>query len=348
MLTYLAAKAGQMQQRTRELLDVVDNFLTFHEHWQNDPTLENPPTEYFDAALNIFEVWAAGSLPQECRGELKLAVSKLEIELDALDQSGALLTTDYIDTNQPTFWQAIEKLKAARNPTPPELEFHLESVQLLNEQGVGHEQIAKMWGFYDENNRLRIDWVVKELREPGSVVTPEYEHPELRRRREERERIEQNRQDLGAVAEEYRAKRQQEPCPESSFELWSQGQDPNGTPISVQQAAKMLCVTEAEVEAEWEGFAKEAHAEGKEVVKVGNDLYVPPQTTEGDAKSEEASDLKESETAKEFEELQDEAIELNELKKEARELGVGFSGRIKAETLRAKIEAAKAKKLAPA
>jgi hypothetical protein len=64
----------------------------------------------------------------------------------------------------------VAKLVKAKPPELPPLPSPVE----LFAKHVRHDQIARIWGMYDDRGYGRFDLVQRELDEPGSILTPEY------------------------------------------------------------------------------------------------------------------------------------------------------------------------------
>ncbi len=195
-------------------------------------------------------------------------------------------------------------------------------MQRLDKQGVGHEQIARMWGLTHPDGSGNVFLVQKELEEPGSVINEQYVHPDDAA---DTRAADEARQRYRALAETAKQKKQADkeedeaPCPESSRDLWTL--KPR---MSLQQASKMLKQPVNKIAAEWAKWDAEAGIVDKQ----------PQGDTATTTKSYDdpldANDIYEA-----YSQWTDE-----ELKSHAKDLGVEIRGQLKRETLIDRIVAA--------
>lgn len=234
-----------MSRRSEALKSVARNFLQVHQDWQNDRNRPNPDDEYYDAMEELFNSFAGGDIPAECR-PLSVAVEAFRKAADAFE--------DREDDTQlyppESFWRGVEAVKAAtegpgRRELPP-----LESIkELAALPFMQHVQICRMYGFIDRRGNPMPRLVQMELDSPGSVIGPgakgkglidgrDWVDPRLAELDEQDGAAERN---LEAFEEKGRAaKREESPCPESPRDLWEQN-------VPAAQAAKMLKQSEKDV-----------------------------------------------------------------------------------------------------
>jgi len=232
--------------RASELLSVVDFFNRTHDSWAVDDNAPHPTLAYWhslDAMLSTFET---GDLPANCR-QLAMAVFRLGALKAEFDQS------EELDPGV-RFWEAREKLaEELAKSRQPARRSYLEPITELHRQKVPIEQIARMWGLTNPDGSGRSDLVQKELDCPGSVITPDYVHPDERELavKTEKSRLEYLHAAAAAatVASQRKADEDEPVCPETSKELWSQD-------VPLPQAARMLKRSQEEVAAEWAEFKR--------------------------------------------------------------------------------------------
>lgn len=234
-----------MQERTSELLAAVDSFNATHYRWANTKGREHIDATYseqFNAMVDIFD---AGDVPKEC-AELASAVADFVTQMNAFDEQENPYPTE-------AFWQARERLEAVRDRMiEPEAPRKLESIkELAALPNMSHEQIARMYGFVDAKGRPETHKVAQELATPGSVIGPDWVHPEEAAKRKRYEEAKARQQEAGHTKQAARAPA----CPETPLELFQQG-------VSVAQSARMLQWTEEDTAAAWKQFeADKAAAE---------------------------------------------------------------------------------------
>jgi hypothetical protein len=150
------------------------------------------------------------------------------------------------------YWSAREYLaaEAEKHRTPSARSF-IEPISVLHKQGVIHEQIARMWGLLNADGSGKSYLVQQELDKPGSVITPDYVHPD---EKDVTKKTMVARSDYLALAAKVDATMNQdaenaeEPvCPESSEQLWQQG-------VLLPQASRMLKRSQKDVAADWAKF----------------------------------------------------------------------------------------------
>jgi hypothetical protein len=222
-----------VNRREHEIYQAIDTYLRVHQRWVGlGESAVHITGEYADAVELLFDIWSQGGVPELFRGETELAVAKLRTAWHEFDTSGEPLPGH-------EFWSARELLEKSIAPEVPEVDFYLETIEDLDKQKVSHEQIARMYGLVDSQGRGLAHLIDKELKEPGSVIGSDWEHPELKRRREEAERVANRIEELRKGLEE---SEMVEPaklaygdrnCPETVEELCI-------TAVPVPQAAKML------------------------------------------------------------------------------------------------------------
>lgn len=233
----------QRTGRSAILFAAVEEFNTVHNAWVGDSNSDHPTIRYWDALDELLETFDAGDVPSDCR-QLASAVYDLAREKQAHD------ATDSIDPAH-SFWAAREALETLweRHRYGAKVKYR-ETVKELDRQGVPHEQIARIWGLKHRDGSGNATLVARELEFQGSVIGPDYVHPDDRDDDERAERnIEKYRAQHTGEAPAVASNRPSEdpPCPETSEELWLQK-------VSIPQAAKMLKRTQDDLAAEWKVF----------------------------------------------------------------------------------------------
>ena len=248
-----------MSRRSESLRAVAEDFVRVHHEWANDQDRAEPDEAYWDAADDLFEAFAAGDIPADCR-KLADAVAKLLDEdarfARAMDERGATYPHH-------EFWAAREAVEAALKASESRELRPLEPVAELRRQGVDDRQIAKIWGFVNRRGE-EMPWLVQEeLDKPGAVTkTPgaldgrDWEDPRLRDMRQAEGAGERHAEGIrrrGRKSEAVDKADEPKPCPETPKELWEQG-------VSPEQSARMLRRTVDEVKALWVQFERVAGA----------------------------------------------------------------------------------------
>jgi len=231
--------------RSAVLFGAVSGFNDIHNDWANarENSARYPTLAYWRSFNDMVNLFQSGNLPADCR-QLSVAVFNLAKQSVEFDIS---------DSPEPpsAFWHAREHLEDIHiklgQPGEP---VYRESIKELDKQVVPHEQIARMWGLRNADGTGRPHLVQQELDNPGSVIGPDYIHPddvEAGKDAEEARRTYQSMRDTmtSAAAE---AAAESQPCPETSQELWLL------PGMTIRQAAKMLQRTEDDVAAEWQTF----------------------------------------------------------------------------------------------
>ena len=277
-----------MSLRKEELFAVVDALTVVHSEWVAAQNRPHPDAIYWDAVDEVLEAFSLGDIPQECR-DLANAVVLLK---DAAEEFGerADIGRQYPDDK---FWRARQATEDARKQTQAvQVKRYIEPMQELHAQGVSHEQIARMYGFKDDLGRGRPEIVKQELAQPGSVIGPDWVHPEDRRQLEleqaSRSRLERTQQRKGL-----QALRAAQPCPETPRQLWEQK-------VSTEQSSRMLKLPLEEVEKLFKGFDAEAAKSGQ----VQPEEVIARMTAEGKKAGEIAQLLGEGWNAKRVSDVQ--------------------------------------------
>lgn len=220
-----------MNTRTAQLYAAAEAFTRAHHAWTNDNNRPHPDATYWDSLEALIQVFESGDVPAECRA-LANAVHELTIQLHIFDTLETIEPSDQ-------FWIAREAVERAHQNSVEPKEVNLESMKELHDQGVSHEQIARIYGLVDREGRGKSHLVDKELQTPGSVIGPDWKHPDA-----------QTQATVAAQATQA-SKRLQEiaapACPETPEELYLQG-------VSAGQAAKMLQWSLDKTQQEWELF----------------------------------------------------------------------------------------------
>lgn len=242
--------------RSSVLFHAVGEFNQVHNDWADakDNSARYPTLAYWRSFQNMVDLFQAGDLPADCR-QLAAAVFQLAQQSISHDTSDSL-------EPPAEFWHARENLEAVLSKLgEPGQPVYRESIKELDKQGVPHEQIARMWGLKNADGTGRPHLVQKELDNPGSVIGPDYVHPddiEAGEMAEEARNTYRAMRSTMTESQEEAATASAQPCPETSEELWSL------PGMTIRQAAKMLKRTEDDVSAEWQLFesAKNADADG--------------------------------------------------------------------------------------
>lgn len=255
-------------RRSEQLKSVAKEFCQTHDVWVESKNRPAPDQAYWDAVDMLREAYQAGDVPSDCRG-LADAVALFAEAVDEYDERDNA-TQVYADE---AFWQAREGVAAAlraieKEERPlPALE-SMASLRALNPP-CSDEQIAKIYGLRDRHGNWLVHLVQKEIDVPGSVLkTPgavdgrDWVHPQLAERQRQEEAAERSAEKSLKRIEEKRAKapKPATPCPETARELWELGLAPGATPVTVKQAAKMLCQSEADVAQQFAAFEAEREA----------------------------------------------------------------------------------------
>lgn len=336
--------------RIRELLSAVDSFNSVHDAWSNDDNAKYPTLHYWRALEQMIDAFETGDLPGECRS-LAGAVYNLGRERALFDLTGEL------DPGM-KFWAAREQLRdeADKMRSPAGKRF-LESIKELHRQNVPHEQIARMWGLVNPDGSGKSALVQQELEHPGSVITPDYVHPddleEVRKTAATRREFLQLAAQVGTHQKVVQDSEKEPPCHETSEELWLQG-------VSLPQAARMLQRPQADVAAEWANFKRAKDSKQAESVEPDSNNPTLPQTTEAEVVlpvgtpvveeerleeiepiepaegvEAEAAASEESSDSDQFSDMSDE-----ELRQQAQDFGIKIGARTNRATLIKKILAA--------
>ncbi len=225
--------------RTEDLLQSVDNFLSVHQQWSEDNTIEVLTEEYEQGIGDLFNEFSEGDMPGGMR-ELDRAVESLRMEWEAYE--------GYVSKASPmpnsAFWSAVAKLRSVRDGARDPDERPLESVELLHRQGVSPHQIAIIYshngiGPFMRNGIPQLHLVEQEIAKPGSVIGKDFVHPaKIEQARKSKEAKERWKQRTAAT-------RRQAPTPgqESFEELLRQN-------LTVEQIAIIKCCSHDEVLAE--------------------------------------------------------------------------------------------------
>lgn len=207
--------------RKDHLLSATDKFLSTHNAWvdSDDQLLTNA----FEAAiLEMFHEFAAGDIPENCRG-LTAAVSLLQEEWEKYEG----YVTQLRPMPRDTFWAAVAEVIKERKGAEPRVHRPLEPIKLLFEQKVDPRQIAVIYahngiGPFMRDGEPQIHLVYQEYEKPGSVIPEGWVHPGEAAARREADRLEKMR--LRRLEERF----SQPPTgPESIEELLRQRVSPN-------------------------------------------------------------------------------------------------------------------------
>lgn len=228
MAVATANRPMKTSNRTESLRGLVDHFLREHELWAH-PSSNRPQyldDRYWDRLDDMIEGFSAGDIPGECR---RIADAVTRLDLQAQEHDLQLMENAYAIPRD-DFWSAVEALRLAREDRGVADLMPLESVELLNQQGVDHVQIAKIYGFVNARGIPDTKKVEEELKKTGCHTGPGtgWVDPRVLERQREQEAASRNFQ----AARERRAPREQtqqepapKPCPETIEELIDQDVD---------------------------------------------------------------------------------------------------------------------------
>lgn len=171
------AASAKPLSRAEELRQAAVDFIAAHHRWQNDPQEPNPPEAYWDACVLATIAFDCGDVPDDQRQEIPAECHRLKVAVDELYREGKVFDErSDVSRHYPhkAFWKAVEGVEGAlKAAAPPEKKAPLESMAGLfsgaenNGKPVSVANIAKIWGCTPAD-------VEKELKEPGSVCTPEF------------------------------------------------------------------------------------------------------------------------------------------------------------------------------
>jgi len=318
--------------RSEQLFAIVDRFNQIHRDWAEFDTNNPEPTELYWRALQaVLDTFEGGDLPADCR-PMAAAVYKLAQERARYDASG--MTT----VPQSLFAAREELERVARAARSPLERPHRETIQELAKQNVPHEQIARIWGLRRPDGTGRADLVQQELNQPGSVIGPNYVHPEDRMAHDQVLVERRNWQALEVLSqkEQERIEADQKPCPETPRELWLIG-------VSTAQAARMLRQPQEQVARLWDEFEREkvaiqtAQERPAPVAPPAPAVVTPPPVAEA-ATADPLDDMLGAAGDSPY--AQFDGWSEQELRIEAKRLGIRLRGRFTRETLMDRILAA--------
>jgi hypothetical protein len=232
-----------------ELQSALDNFERIHTEWVDNPNRVIPDATYWDGVIALLEVFDHGDMPELMKpfGE---AIAKLDAALCEFDDRSD------INNHMPKdgFWAAVEGIfnlrkqqKIAYRPK------RLETIAELNQQDVPLWQIAKIYALVDECGKPDTEAVKAEIAKPGSVITPDWVHPDERERRRLVQQQDERRKTITAATQK-KVSDAKPVCSETCENLWKQK-------VGVEQAAKMLRRSEDEIQDEYNAFNQRAQDE---------------------------------------------------------------------------------------
>lgn len=275
--------AKQGSYRERQIFAAVDRLTEMHNQWVDDANRPAPDGLYWDVLETTLETIAAGDIPESCR-PIEQAAQRMVAAIAVFD--------DREDQRQQYphdgFWEARQALEDCRKTAKPVYRPKMESIkELAALPGMTHAQIAKMWGFADEQGNP-MPWLVqRELDTPGividkakDVIGPHWRHPDAE---DEGEAVEEPQDDPRSRRLERKRKQAEQdgkPCPETTEQLYEQG-------VPVEQAAKMLRKSPEDVQKLFDEIEQakpttEAKvinyvAEGRSVAEISKLLDIPSQ-----------------------------------------------------------------------
>ena len=231
-----------MDERTKSLNAMVDEFNRVHREWQSDGNRPNPDSLYWQCLDELVQVFRDGDIPEDCR-DLEEAVMQLALERDAWDQR------EDVNRQYPpqSFFKARERVAQVRlAPTLEEAPKAVEPIDVLMAlPGMSPAQVARMHGLIDAQGRPETWKVIRYMQKDkdgkrGWDFPADYVPPHLRVKAEKR-------RTARAAFEAAMARREateaaiQTPAAEPLEELLAL---PN---ITVKQIAKMKKTTEADI-----------------------------------------------------------------------------------------------------
>ena len=165
--------------RTGIILGAVDYLISVHDEWESDPTAPDVPTAAFEEALIAIEKSCEGDIPLRCR-EVHTAVQRLVFEWN--EYAGGVRNRN---KPVPRFWGAFRSLLNARQGAVLRPMRRPEPVSALLAQKVSYQQIAfHIWGCRGQGPLVNhagqpdIAKIHEEADKPGSVIPPEWHHPD--------------------------------------------------------------------------------------------------------------------------------------------------------------------------
>ena len=228
-----------LDDREKNLLLFVVHLLDVHDSWiQSD--FEPLPETFEKAADGLVEIFAAGTIPADCRVLADRVVS-FGLEWEKWKAGGALSGEVYPESN--AFWRALEDIRDAKSgasddlsPPPP-----LEPIAELERQKVGDAQICAIYG-WGILNRPNMKKLAEERAKPGTHTGEGFVSPVHQEWVDREKRLQDHVENIRRLREAKVAPAAL-PAPESLPELLEQG-------ISGKQIAAMLGKTVDEVNAE--------------------------------------------------------------------------------------------------
>lgn len=241
-------------RRSEQIGQAIQNFLTTHKEWQNSNRSEYPDEIYTGNVEALDAVFKSGDIPDDCQH----IVAPL---LAFLDQYNGYWETSAQRPDPPyDLWVKLEELERMVRPQAQPEPHPIETIAELNEQKVGHAQIAMMWNLVTPQGGPNVAYVLMELRKPGCIVD-EGKYPDGRTWVSREEQKRRARGELAQAASAKLAaapvpkpkKKDRQPCPETAEELYLQG-------VGIEQAAAMLCLSVGDATDLWKQFEAEAQA----------------------------------------------------------------------------------------
>ncbi len=152
--------------RSEELISAVKQQAADWLNWQEDENRPNPDDELFASLVAMFDVFAAGEIPSDCR-VLELNVSALKAEWDKYDNRENVNQTNFDEL----FKAARERLVAGLEVQERPADKVLLSIKHFREvEKCTDSQIAAIYDFTDRRGYSLPHLVQLELDNPGSVT----------------------------------------------------------------------------------------------------------------------------------------------------------------------------------
>jgi len=325
----------QLNAREAEIRQAIDTFLADHHHWQDDKNGRpgHPDAQWWTAYEVLVNTIENGSIPERVQKEgLYRAIS------DLTDQVMIFDAADIGDMPGPDLWAALENLERKTTAFSLPQVKRRETVRELADAKVPTEQIARMYClFLPGGTKGDAGLIARELREPGSVIGPDWVHPDDAADAADLERILAAPETL-AVDHEIP---EREPTTTKEIEdIWLIGREPEGTPVEIAQAAKMLYTTVAEISPTWNDLDRKEAERAAAQMPGARPIAPTPETAIAPAAKPKPPADKPKPPAAEGEFT---GISTDVLTAEAKALGITIREGTKRKTIINKIKAANAK-----
>ena len=234
--------------RREELLSPIDALLAVHDEWQktDNPELSRDLTQSIEDAILVF---SGGDMP----GDLLPLYTRMK----AIDETWTEVIMraddpDHILSHQAgSFWKALDSVRQLRQQAESEETEEirpLESVAVLTKQGVGDEQICRIYkaawpegaksgpGLWDwRKNRPNLAALEQERQKPGSIIGADFV-PWFAAQKKQQAEDRRKASDRAAAIRQERIAKMHKPCPEPLSQLIEEG-------VDIDQIARMKKTT---------------------------------------------------------------------------------------------------------